>query len=130
MYICTLAPKYTLIGPARASLSAFAVQTNEKKLVKEARNTTGSGLRTMSKKRGQHKIEWADVGASTVQKFEVIIKKYQRLTWRLINRELGVIESSLECVGRVLVLGECHTLSLVEKIDFELSKTLEGSIVR
>ena len=90
MYICTLAPKYTLIGPARASLSAFAVQTNEKKLVKEVRNTTGSGLHTMLKMRGQHKIEWADVGASKVQKVEVIIKKYQRLTWRLINCELGV----------------------------------------
>jgi len=76
MYICTLAPKYTLIRPAHASLLAFAVQNNEKKL------------------------------------------------------ELGVIESSLEYVGRILVLGECNRLSLVEKVDFELSKTLEGSIVR
>jgi len=121
MYSCTQI--YVDQACTRITLS-ICIQTNEKKLVKEARNTTGSGLHITSKKRGQHKIEWADVGVSTVQKVEVIIKKYQRLTWRFINRELGVIESSLECVGRVLVLGECHTLSLVEKVDFELSKRL------
>jgi len=86
-----LSPKYTLIKPARASLSAFAAQTTEKKLVKEARKAVlpTSGLHATSKKRGQHKIEWADVGAATVRKVEAIIKKHQPLTWRLINRIAG-----------------------------------------
>jgi len=91
VHMYALAPKYTLIKPARASLSAFAAQATEKKLVQEARKAVlpTSGLHATSKKRGQHKIEWADIGAATVQKVEAIIKKHQPLTWRLINRIAG-----------------------------------------
>ncbi|KAF8158056.1 hypothetical protein B0H34DRAFT_797474 [Crassisporium funariophilum] len=89
MYATTLV--YTKIKPARAALTAFAAQIVEKKLVQEARKAVlpESGLHATSKRRGTHKVEWADVGASTVSHVEAVIKHYQPLTWRLLNRIAG-----------------------------------------
>ena len=82
---------YTSIKPARAALTAFAAQIIEKKLIQEAKKAVQpqSGLHATSKKAGAHKVEWADVGASTASHVESIIKCYQPLTWRLLNRIAG-----------------------------------------
>jgi len=48
-----------------------------------------NGLHATSKRRGTQKVEWADVGAFTVSRVEAIIKRYQPLTWRLLNRIAG-----------------------------------------
>ena len=89
MYATT--PVYMKIKPARAALTAFAAQIVEKKLVQEARKAVQpeSGLHATSKRRGTQKVEWADVGASTVSHVEAIIKRCQPLTWRLLNRIAG-----------------------------------------
>ncbi|KAF8804246.1 hypothetical protein BYT27DRAFT_7107802, partial [Phlegmacium glaucopus] len=75
------------IKPARAALTAFAAQIIEKKLVQEVRRAVEpqSGLHATSKKRGTQKVEWADMGASTVSHVEGIIKRCQPLTWRFLN---------------------------------------------
>jgi hypothetical protein len=82
---------YTSIKPGRAALTAFAAQIIEKKLIQEARNAVHphSGLHATSKKRGTQKVEWAEVGASTVSHVEDIIKRCQPLTWTLLNRIAG-----------------------------------------
>jgi len=99
MYATT--PVYTKIKPARAALTAFAAQIVEKKLVQEARKAVQpqSGLHATSKKRGTQKVEWADVGASTVSHVEAVIKRHQPLTWRLLNRIAG--EKDVEGVPAV-----------------------------
>ena len=91
-------PVYTKIKPARAALTAFAAQIVEKKLIQEAKKAVQpqSGLHATSKKRGTQKLEWADVGASTFSHVEAIIKCYQPLTWRLLNRIAGDSEEDVE----------------------------------
>jgi hypothetical protein len=66
-------PVYTEIKPARAGLTAFAAQIVEKEFVKEAMEVVKvkvvkptSGLHATSKKCGSQRIEWADIGSSTV----------------------------------------------------------------
>ena len=48
-----------------------------------------SGLHATLRKRGTQKVEWADVGVSTVLHVENIIKHFQPLTWRLLNKIAG-----------------------------------------
>jgi hypothetical protein len=86
-------PVYTKIKPARAGLTAFAAQVVERELVREAREVVkpSSGLHATSesKKRASQRIEWADIGASTVSRVAEIYKDIQSLTWHLMNKIAG-----------------------------------------
>ena len=84
-------PVYTEIKPARAGLSAFAAQIVESELVREAREVVKpkSGLHATSKKRGSQRIEWVDIGASTVSQVAGIYKDVQSLTWHFMNKIAG-----------------------------------------
>jgi len=55
------------------------------KLVKEAKEAVKpeSGLHVSSKKRGENKMQWTDIGAAVSRVLE-IIKKHQPLTWEFL----------------------------------------------
>ena len=84
-------PVYTEIKPARAGLTAFAAQIVERELVREAREVVkpSNGLHATSKKRGSQRIEWVDIGTSTVSRVAEIYKDIQSLTWYLLNKIAG-----------------------------------------
>ena len=84
-------PVYTEIKSARAGLTAFAAQIVERELVREAREVVkpSSGLHATSKKRGSQRIEWVDIGTSTVSRVAEIYKDIQSLTWHLMNKIAG-----------------------------------------
>lgn len=69
----SLNPHFASIKPARASLSAFAAQTIKNKVIKEAMKAVkpSSGLHATSRKRGHHKIEWTDIGTTTLDSVEL-----------------------------------------------------------
>jgi hypothetical protein len=98
-----MSPVYTEIKPARAGLTAFAAQIVEKELVREAREVvkSTSGLHATSKKRGSQRIEWADIGSSTVSRVAEIYKDIQSLTWHLMNRIAGKDDEIEEGAGVV-----------------------------
>ena len=79
---------YTSIKPARAALSAFAVQIFP---ISEARKAVlpANGLHATSKKWGSQKIEWSDVGKATVARVEAVIRKFRPLTWDLLLKIAG-----------------------------------------
>ncbi|KAF8872739.1 hypothetical protein BD779DRAFT_1708992 [Infundibulicybe gibba] len=74
---------YTEIKPVRAALTSFAVQIVESKLVKEARQAVkpSSGLHATSRRKGARRVEWLDVGATTVSRVAGLIQLHQPLTW-------------------------------------------------
>ena len=87
-------PVYTKIKSARAGLTAFAAQIVERELVRELREARevvkpSSGLHATSKKRGSQRIEWVDIGTSTVSRVAEIYKDIQSLTWHLMNKIAG-----------------------------------------
>ncbi|RDB30543.1 hypothetical protein Hypma_007322 [Hypsizygus marmoreus] len=82
----TTATPYVEIRPVRAALTSFAAQITQAKLLKEAKSAVKpeSGLHVSSRKRGEQKMQWADIGAATVSRVSEIIKKHQPLTWELL----------------------------------------------
>ncbi|KAJ3494472.1 hypothetical protein NLJ89_g10801 [Agrocybe chaxingu] len=84
-------PEYTSIKPARAALSAFAVQLVISKARREAKSAvlSKSGLHATTKKRGTQKIQWADVGDTTVSRVKDIIKAHSPIGWEVIHAIAG-----------------------------------------
>jgi hypothetical protein len=112
------APVYTEIKPARAGLSAFAAQIVEKELVREAREVVKptSGLHATSKKRGSQRIEWADIGASTVNRVAEIYKAIQPLTWHLMNKIAGKGDDFEEVAGAVRAVKQRRPTEMVSAL--------------
>jgi len=75
------------VKPVRAALSSFAAQLVHAKLLKEAKAAVKpeGGLHATMKKRGKNKLEWADVGAATVEKVKGLIQQHQPLTWHYLT---------------------------------------------
>jgi len=84
------AVSYKDIGPVRPALSSFAAQTVAQKLFDEANRAiqTDSGLHvTLStKKHAAKRVEWTDLGATTLRQTQTIIQTYQPLTWDLFMK--------------------------------------------
>ncbi|KAG1745489.1 uncharacterized protein EDB91DRAFT_1050099, partial [Suillus paluster] len=79
---------YKEIKPAKAALTSFAAQILTDELVREAESAMKptSGLHSMlpSKSNPKEK-EWADIGATTMEKVSAIIQKHQPLTWHYLT---------------------------------------------
>lgn len=78
---------YTSIKHVCAALTSFSVQIVGARLVKEACKAVdvNSGLHATRKRHTTHRVEWADVGAATVERVAEIIKLHQPLTWYYTN---------------------------------------------
>ena len=81
---------YKDIGPVRPALSSFAAQTTTEKLLEEAEKVIKPGnelhVTLSNSKQTGKKIEWTDLGATTLQKIQMVIQKHQPLTWDLITK--------------------------------------------
>ena len=87
MYSTTV--PYLTIKPIRPALTLFAAQLVESKLVKEAEAaiSSSSGLHvSISAKNSVRKVEWTDIGTTTMEETQKILKVHQPLTWSLILR--------------------------------------------
>lgn len=77
---------------ARPALTAFAVQTVEKKLLREVRDVTkvSSGLHVWTPGRGGKpgsvRVEWDDLGINTMSEVQDILKRHQPLTWHYLMK--------------------------------------------
>ena len=69
-------------------MTPFAARVVGEKLVQEAQNAVKpvSGLHPTRKKRGSQKIEWEDIGTTTVTHVGETIRKYQPLAWDYATR--------------------------------------------
>jgi len=76
------------IKPVRAALTSFAVQVVEDRLVEEAElavhPSSGLHVSISYKKSNVKQIEWTDIGNTTVERTQDIIKSCQPLTWALL----------------------------------------------
>ena len=79
---------YGSIGPIRPALSSFAVQILTQKLVDEAEKAiqpdSGLHVNLSNKKHAAKQVEWTDLGATTLERTQSIIRTYQPLTWKLV----------------------------------------------
>lgn len=92
---------YLKIPHIRLALMAMAAQLVEKKVKLEARKAVqpDAGLHATLKKKGSHKMEWKDVGATTVWEVGELLKGLQPTTWRLLE---GVAGAKKGCSRRPL----------------------------
>ena len=127
MPLFATSPVYTKIKPARAGLTAFAAQIVERELVREAREVVKptSGLHATSKKRGSQRIEWADIGASTVSRVAEIYQNVQTLTWHLMNKIAGKDDVYEEGTGVVRAIKRRRPTEIVStSLAISIQKTL------
>ena len=80
---------YTDIRGVRECLTSFAVQIIERRLVQEATSAVASSSclhAVVSRKTIQRKVEWVDIGATTVPDVAEILKDHQPLTWHYLTK--------------------------------------------
>jgi hypothetical protein len=81
----SLSAPYTEIKPVRAALSSFAVQKCANKLTAEASKsdqpTTAFSVHASSKENSQHKLEWQEIGISTVETVQALLRVHMPLAF-------------------------------------------------
>ncbi|KAH6893918.1 hypothetical protein BKA70DRAFT_1117540 [Coprinopsis sp. MPI-PUGE-AT-0042] len=82
---------YASIKSIRSSLTAFAAQTIRDKVVEEAKKAVepGGGLHATLRRRGSQRVEWVDIGASTIERIGKIQHSIQPVTARLLRAIAG-----------------------------------------
>lgn len=86
MYSTTV--PYSTIKPVRPALTSFAAQLVESKLVKEAEaaimSSSGLHVSLSAKRSAIRNVEWTDIGTTTMEQTQEILKAHQPLMWSLI----------------------------------------------
>ncbi|TEB26688.1 hypothetical protein FA13DRAFT_1691951 [Coprinellus micaceus] len=82
---------YEKIPHVRLSIMAMAAQLVEKRVRLEAKNAVkpDAGLHATLRKNGKNKVEWKDLGTTTVWEVGELLKGLQPTTWRLLEGVIG-----------------------------------------
>jgi hypothetical protein len=92
------------IKPVSPAISSFAVQLVKSKVVKDATSAVEphNGLHATTNDGSSRKVNWADIGATTVPVVSDILKKSQPIAWYLITGSIAA-HKPMTLDGKVVI---------------------------